>query len=129
MVMEIIMPGGKRVDALYKGFTIRTDQPQNNGGEGTAPSPFDLFLSSIGTCAGYYVLDFCRSRDIPADKVKLLLKTAKDDDSGMIDEVSLEIQLPAEFPEKFKEAVIRAANQCAVKKHINNPPAFDIYAR
>jgi putative redox protein len=40
--------------------------------------------------------------------------------------ISLEIQLPPEFPEKYKEAVIRSAEQCAVKKHLENPPKFSI---
>ncbi len=53
MEMQISLAGGKKVDARFKGFTIRTDQPESSGGENSAPSPFDLFLGSIGTCAGY----------------------------------------------------------------------------
>ena len=50
MELTVTFPGGKKVNAEFKGFTIKTDQPQTNGGDGTAPSPFDLFLASIGTC-------------------------------------------------------------------------------
>ncbi len=62
--MEITFPGNLKVDSTYKGFTLHTDQPKDEGGDGTAPEPFDLFISFIGTCAGVYVLFFCRERHI-----------------------------------------------------------------
>lgn len=128
MDMEIVFPGGKKVDALYKGFTIKTDQAPYAGGEGAAPAPFDLFLASIGTCAGIYVLSFCQKRNIPTEGVKLILKTEKDRKKKMISRIRIEIQLPNGFPEKYKEAVIRSAELCAVTKHMYDPPRIDVYA-
>ena len=126
--MEIIFPGGKKVDALYKGFEIKTDQSRRSGGEGSAPAPFDLFLTSIGTCAGIYVLSFCQERDIPADKIKLILHTERDRESWMITEIKIEIQLSPEFPAKYKEAVVKAAELCTVTKHLYDPPAVNVCA-
>ena len=51
--MEISFPGGQKVDAQYRGLTIKTDQPVEDGGDESAPTPFSLFLASLGTCAGY----------------------------------------------------------------------------
>lgn len=127
MDMEIVFPGGKRVDAIYKGFTIKTDQPRHAGGDGSAPAPFDLFLSSIGTCAGIYILVFCQKRNIPTEKIKLILRTEKNRETGMIDKITIEIQLPPDFPERYKEAVIRSAGLCSVKKHMEKPPIFDVH--
>lgn len=127
--MEIIFPGGKKVDALYKGFRIQTDQSKRSGGTGSAPAPFDLFLSSIGTCAGIYVLSFCQERNIPADKIKLILRTERNRDSWMITKIEIEIQVPPDFPTKYKEAVIKAAELCTVTKHLYNPPGFEVYAK
>ncbi len=127
--MEIVFPGGKKVDAFYKGFKIETDQSERSGGGGSAPAPFDLFLTSIGTCAGIYVLSFCRERGIPADKIKLVLRTERNRESGMITKIELEIQIPPDFPEKYKEAVVKAAELCTVTKHLYNPPVFDIYSK
>jgi ribosomal protein S12 methylthiotransferase accessory factor len=123
----ISFPGGKRVNANYKGFTVKTDQPGGEGGENSAPSPFDLFLCSIGTCAGFYVLDFCQERKIPYEGIELSLTTEKNQTKGLIGKIVIEIKLPAEFPEKYREAVIRVANLCTVKKHLANPPEFQIY--
>jgi len=127
--MEVVFPGGKRVDALYKGFTIKTDQPKENGGKGSAPAPFDLFLSSIGTCVGIYVLSFCQERGISTRGLRLILDTERNKKTKLIEKITIEIQLPPEFPEKYKDAVVRAADICAVKKHLYNPPQFEIYTK
>lgn len=127
MQMEITFSGGKKVDANFDGMVIRTDQPTYGGGEGSAPAPFDLFLASIGTCAGIYVLGFCQSRGIPTDGIKILQKMNFNSNTRMIDKIDLEIILPNDFPAKYKSAVISAAEHCAVKKHLHNPPNINVY--
>ncbi len=127
--IKVSFPGGLKVDAEYKGFLIKTDQPIYSGGEETAPAPFDLFLASIATCAGIYVVYFCRERGIPTDKAAVVMRMEKNRETKMIAKISIEIQLPAEFPEKYKNAVIRAVDQCTVKAHILKPPAFSIEAK
>ncbi len=120
------LPGGSRVEALWRGFTIATDQPVKAGGTGSAPSPFDLFLASLATCAGYYVLAFCQERRIPTDGISLVQTMERGPKSKLIEMVRIEIKLPAGFPAKYKEAVCKAADQCAVKAHLAFPPDFEI---
>ncbi len=128
MDMEIVFPGGKRVDALYKGFTIKTDQPPHVGGDGSAPAPFDLFLVSLGTCAGIYVLSFCQERGIPTEEIKLIQRMEREPHTKMISRIEIEIQLPESFPRKYKEAVVKSADLCAVTKHLHDPPQIDVRA-
>jgi putative redox protein len=124
--MIVTFPGGARVDAQFGHHTIRTDQPVRGGGEDSAPAPFSLFLGSIATCAGIYVLGFCRQRGLPTDGIKLVQRLEVNPQTGMVSKIGLDIQLPPGFPEKYHEALVRAANQCAVKKHLENPPTFDV---
>ena len=124
--MEISLPGGKKVDANYKGFTIKTDQSKKEGGDGSAPEPFSFFLSSIGTCTGLYVLSFCQKRNISTNDIKMILKTVKNEKTKMIDKIFIEIQAPKTFPDNYKKAVIKAANLCTVKKHLDKPPKIEI---
>ena len=124
--MEITFPGGARVDASFGGLTVRTDQPVQGGGQGSAPTPFATFLASIGTCAGIYVLGFCQQRNIPTDGIKIVQRMHTDQATGLVGQIDLDIQLPPDFPEKYKPAVIRSAEQCAVKKHLMQPPAFAV---
>lgn len=124
--MTVTFPGGLRVDAEYKGFRIETDQPLYAGGEGSAPAPFDLFLASIATCAGIYILSFCTKRGIPAEDVSLTMRTEKDPSGRRIERIGLDIHLPETFPEKYTQAVVKAVNGCSVKAHLLKPPEITI---
>ena len=128
--MELIIdfPGGARVDAHFGDFEVRTDQPPQGGGEGSAPTPFAVFLASIGTCAGIYVLGFCKQRGLPVEGVQIVQRLHSSPASqGLIEQIELEIQVPESFPEKYHDALIRSAGQCLVKRHFENPPEFNIY--
>lgn len=127
MNMIITFDGKAKVNAEYKGISINTDQPQPSG-DGSAPAPFDLFLASIGTCAGIYVKSFCDQRGIPTQDIRIVQSMSFDPTKHLITKIKLEIQLPASFPEKYKSAVINAADICAVKRHLHNPPAIETTA-
>lgn len=124
--MKITFPSGKKVNADFNGFTHKTDQAVTSGGEGSAPEPFTLFLASIGTCAGIYILGFCQQRGIGTEGMEINQKMNINPFTGMIDKVKLEINLPKGFPDEYKKAVIHSANLCAVKKHLETPPQFEI---
>jgi ribosomal protein S12 methylthiotransferase accessory factor len=126
MNMEITFEGGKKVNATFNGHVIKTDQPVNSGGENSAPSPYELFLASIGTCAGIYVKSFCDQRSLPTEQIKLTQSLEFNEGSKLPSKIRIDIQLPPDFPEKYKEALINTAELCAVKRTIANPPAFEI---
>lgn len=127
MDMEIFFPEGMRVHARYKGFVIETDQPARDGGDDSAPAPFDLFLASLGTCAGVYVLSFLQQRGLPTEGAGVVMSHERDPQTKLVSKISLEIKLPAGFPEKYRDAVIRAAETCAVRRHLQNPPAVETF--
>ena len=122
MEMLIDFPGGSRVDAHFDNFTVNTDQPPAS----SAPSPFEVFLASIGTCAGIYVLGFCQQRGLPTTDIRIVERVNHSQLTHMVEKIDLEIQVPATFPEKYRESLIRSAELCAVKKHLEKPPRFDI---
>ena len=124
--MEVTIDGGKVVTAHINGKTIKTDQSVKHGGGGTAPEPFELFLASIGTCAGIYVKSFCDQRGIPAEGIKIIQSVEFDTEKRVPSVIKLDIQLPAGFPDKYSSAVINAAELCLVKKTINNAPRFEV---
>jgi len=129
MEMVIDFPKGMRVDAHFGSYTVQTDQPLSSGGEDSAPAPFALFLASLGTCAGIYVLGFCKQRNLPTDGIRLIQRIDRDMLTGLVGNIQLEIQVPEDFPEKYHDALVRSASQCAVKKHLEHPPKFEIFAK
>lgn len=122
MEMIIDFPGGARVDAHFGPFTVHTDQPP----AATAPTPFATFLASVGTCAGIYVLGFCQQRGLPTEGIRIIQRMHSNPYSGLVQKIDLEIQVPPTFPEKYRPSLIRSAELCAVKKHFENPPTFEV---
>lgn len=132
MEMKITFPGGEKVNAEFNSRIIPTDQPAAAGGEGSAPTPFEYFLASLGTCAGIYVLSFCKNRQIATEGLALTQRmefVAAPDGKRKLAKVAIDIDLPPGFPEKYRNAVVKAAELCTVKKVIADPPEFLISAR
>ncbi len=125
-MMEITFPGGVQVNAQFNGFEVASDQPEKNGGQNTAPSPFDFFLASLGTCAGFFALRFCQQRELSTNGLRLQLTTERNPETKRLDRVEITMNLPTDFPEKYRSAIIRATDQCAVKKALIDPPEIEL---
>jgi len=128
MEMMIDFPGGARVDAHFGPYTVRTDQPAP-GFTPADPTPFALFLASLGTCAGIYVLGFCSQRGLPTEGIRIVQRVSSNRMTGKVENVELEIQVPPEFPEKYYPALVRSAEQCKVKQLIEDQPTFDVHTK
>jgi len=126
--IEVRLGDGKKVSALCGDFEIRTDQSVDNGGGASAPEPFDLFLTSLGTCAGVFVAAFCQERDIPTDRIRLV-QTWSQGEKRKLTGIRLEIRVPPEFPEKYHRALVRAAGRCSVKRALDGPPPIETEIR
>ena len=126
MTLDVEFPGGVQVAARFKGFTVATDQTREHGGAGAAPEPFDLFLASLGTCAGFYALRFCQERGIATRGLGLTLSTEADPERKRLRAIRLDLRLPEGFPERYRAAILRAVDQCAVKRHLVEPPLFSV---
>jgi putative redox protein len=124
--IAVTFPGGKRVDARVGAYVVHTDQPVEAGGGGSAVAPFDLFLASLATCAGSYVLGFCQARGLSTDGLALRQQVDVDPATKLPSHIRLELRLPPSFPDKYRAAVIRAAEACKVKKTIAAEPTIEV---
>lgn len=127
MKIEVSFEGKKGVNANFGGFIVKTDQPVESGGEGSAPTPFELFLASIATCAGVYIKSFCDNRGLPTENIKIFQNAEYDETTQMATKLNIEIIVPESFPENYRDALINVAGKCKVKKHILNPPQFNTF--
>jgi putative redox protein len=121
----VTFPGGKKVDAEYGGYVVRTDQPVAEGGQDTAPSPFLYCLAAMGTCAGFYVLSYLQARDLPIEGVRII-QSHEANEKGKLIKIGMTIELPPEIDEKHHKPIVRSAEQCTVKKLIEERPEFAI---
>ena len=129
MEITVELNGKKKVTGRFHGYQVVTDQPKDDGGEGCAPAPFELFLASLATCAGFFVQSFCQTRGIPTDGISLVQHSERDEKTHLVSRIQIEVRLPSSFPEKYRASVVAAANQCTVKKHLQSPPQMEVVAK
>ena len=127
-IVEVDFAGGLKVNARMGAAVIPTDQPVESGGEGTAPSPLSLFLASLATCAGYYALQFCLSRYIATEGLACRAVFSYNETERRYTRVRIDLTLPQGFPDNYRNAIIKAVDSCAVRKHLVNPPSFEVTA-
>ncbi len=127
--VDVVFSGGKKVDAVFDGFTVRTDQPEKYGGEGSAPAPSEYFFASLAACAGYYVQAFCRFRKLDTDGLALKMTCASDPKTKLVGKITFELTLPKGFPEKDVEKIRRNVDDFYVKKHLFQPPEFEVVTK
>jgi putative redox protein len=127
--LKVVFGDNYKIDVDFKGFVVKTDQPVRDGGDGTAPSPFDYFLVSLAACAGFYALAFCKERKIPTEGLGVTMTTERGEVSKMIDKITIAVDLPAGFPEKYRTAMSKAVDHCTVKAHILRAPQFEVVVR
>jgi ribosomal protein S12 methylthiotransferase accessory factor len=126
ITIPVDFTGGKRINARVGDFLIQTDQPVKYGGTAAAPAPFELFLASIATCAGMYAWNFCEMRRLPTEGLDLEMDCISDPQKKLIGEIRFRLKLPAGFPDKYRQGIVRALEQCTVKRHMQQSPSFDI---
>lgn len=126
---DITFPGNKKVNGQFREFTVQSDQPLEEGGDNTQPSSFEYFLASIGMCAGFYVLSFCQSRSLATDNIKMTQTVIRNDKTHLAEKIMIDVLLPPDFPEKYKAAVVKAAQSCSVKKFLEAPPEILIQTK
>ncbi len=126
--MEILVTLGEgyRVDAHFKNFTVPTDQSKLAGGDESAPDPFSYFLTSLVTCAGFFVSKFCQTRGIPTEGIQLHLNNDWNNEKHLVENIKIQIDVPASFPEKYLPALVRATQECSVKRALANPPQIEV---
>ncbi len=107
--------------AYFDGFTVCSCEP--------GPSAFQLFLTSLVSCAAYTAEAYCERKGLPVDGLKIHATAERDEKTRLATKIIYEYEFPADFPEKEKTLVIRAANTCFVKKHLYSPPEFESVIR
>jgi putative redox protein len=126
MELQILFPGDKRVVVQVGAHRIETDQPPELGGKNAAPAPYDLFLASLGSCAGIYALGFLQSRGLSTEGLAMTQRVDLDPQTHLARRVRFELTLPPGIPDKYRSAILRAVESCKVKKTLAAPPSVEV---
>ncbi len=69
---------------------------------------------------------FCQARNISTEGIQLRQSNDWNKQKKLVENIHLEIELPSSFPEKYASALVRATNECRVKKALKNPPEISV---
>ena len=119
-------PGNKKVEVIYGNHRVLTDQPVDNGGDDEAMAPFDLFMASLVSCAGIFALSFLRKRNLSTEGLNIRMYPEWNEEEHRVADIRMEVDTPADFPEKYKSALLNTIDLCTVKRHLANPPKFNV---
>jgi len=126
MKIDIALLEGQKLQASFGKHQIISDQSVSAGGDESYPEPFDYFLASMPLCAAFYIRKFCEARDISTEGITLSQEHSTIGEDKFRKAFSIKVSLPKDFPEKYKKAVLAAANSCTVKKVVQAMPEFNI---
>ena len=116
---KVTFPGNKKIDAAFNNFIIKTDQAKESGGDESAPEPFDVFIASIGTCAGIYAKSFCDVRKLSTDNMHIFIDVLFKEGQKLMEQVTITLHVNQGFPEKYIKPIIKSMNGCAVKNQLH----------
>jgi putative redox protein len=122
MQAEVTFPSPTRIRATSKGLTVEVGPPPDRGGDPDAYGPFDILLCSLATCTGFQVADFLRERGFDTSAAGVRIEAERGAESHLMESISIEVVVPSGFPEKYRDAIVRAAGLCFVKQQLGHKP-------
>jgi uncharacterized OsmC-like protein len=118
--------GGVRFTADVRGHKVLVDQPVQAGGQDSAPMPLELVPTGLGTCVALFVQQFLVTRGLDATGLTVEVGTHGAANPHRIGTFEVKVRIPGGVPEKYREAVRRAAEGCTVHHTLTHQPEIAV---
>jgi uncharacterized OsmC-like protein len=114
---------GVRFEAETRGHRVQTDLELTSGGADKAMSPPELLLASLGTCAGFYAMQYLNAHRLPVAELEVDVTAEKAKDPARLGVFRIEVRGPAAAnPEGLK----RAVEKCLIHNTLMYPPKIEV---
>ncbi len=123
MKMTVRYAGGVSFEAETRGHRVRTDLEVSSGGTDSAMSPPELLLASLGTCAGFYAMQYLNAHKLPVDSLEIEVIAEKVKDPARLGVFRIEVRGPAEAN---PDGLRRAVEKCLIHNTLIHPPRVEI---
>ena len=119
--------GSLQFQIKTRGHSIVSDQPVEHGGYDEGMTPPELFLASLGSCAGYYAAQYLRKHKLAAEGtvVRVTCDKVKEPVPRM-DNFAIDIQVPVELSAKDRQGLHEAVEHCLVHNTLLHSPKISI---
>jgi uncharacterized OsmC-like protein len=118
--------GGVKFEVESRGHKVVCDQPPTNGGADAGMTPPELLLAALSTCAGFYAVQYLKTRNLPTAGVAVNVKAQKAAQPARVGSFQIEVSVPELEDERHREGVLRAVKSCLIHNTLLNPPSIEI---
>ena len=129
------LSSGYRVEVTNGSHTWSADEPVDLGGTDSGPNPYELLLGAVAACTCITLSMYARRKGIVLEAIEARYRHEQvhvddceicdEDDEGMVDTISSEIEIRGQFTPEQGERMESIARRCPVHKTLENPVRFD----
>ena len=107
-----------------RGHWLTADEPEENGGDDTGPSPQELLAASLASCTAITIEMYARRKgwDIGELVVDVDYEPAQ---RGSPTKFVMSVRMPKELPEEQRERLMQIAAKCPVHRTLEGEVMFD----
>lgn len=117
--------GGDVLRIAARSHEIFSDQPVEDGGEDTAPTPTEIFIAGLGACVAFYAERFLRRNGLSTDGLKVACGYRWADNPHRVGEIELMVDAPGLIETK-RAAFSRVIDHCTIHNTLRQPPSIRI---
>ena len=114
---------GVQFEAESRGHRVRTDLEAMSGGWDSAMSPPEMLLASLGTCAGFYALQYLNAHKIPAGELEVEVVAEKAKEPARLGTFRIEVR---GCGDANVDGVRRAVEKCLIHNTLMHPPKIEV---
>lgn len=117
---------GDQFEVAVRQHRLLVDQPVADGGSDTAPTPTELFVSSLAACVAFYAGRYLLRHGLAAEGLRAEASYVISVHPARVGEITIDLHVPAGVPEKNRAALLAVASHCTVHNTLETPPSVEI---
>ena len=118
--------GSVQFEIRARSHVIVSDQPTENFGHDEGMTPPELFLASLGACAGFYAAQYLRKHRLATEGTKVRVTADKVKDPARIGNFRIEVEVPGDLSDEQRAGVEEAVHHCLIHNTLLYPPKIQI---
>jgi putative redox protein len=116
--------GDVKFAASARGHRVICDQPAGNGGSDGGMTPPEYLLVSLGTCAGFYAVQYLKARSLPHGDLEVKVSAEKATQPARLGQFRIEVIVPG-LDAQHQVGVLRAVKACLIHNTLIHAPAIE----
>ncbi|MDP9181864.1 MAG: OsmC family protein [Actinomycetota bacterium] len=121
-MISVTPEAGDRFSITVRDHVLHTDQPVEDGGEDTAPTPVELFIASLASCVAHYARGYLVRHDLPTEGLRVDASWETVKKPSRVGSIDVSLTLPEGVPEELRARLLAVASHCTVHNSITQPP-------